>query len=94
MDESNKCGGCLYWRRKGVTMSGKCHRHAPRRIPSKDSGYVNDRAMTNQEDFCGEFSPAAQPAAGAEEPESIPIKEIFKPQQKQQPSFEDTQPRQ
>jgi hypothetical protein len=94
MDDNNKCESCLYWRRKGVTMSGKCHRHAPRRIPSKDSGYVNDWAMTNQDDFCGEFSPAAPTSTKAEKSESVPIKEIFKPQQKQQPSLEGTQPRQ
>jgi hypothetical protein len=57
MDDNNKCRNCLYWRRKGSTMSGKCHRHAPKRIPSKDSGYVNDRAVTNEEDFCGDFNP-------------------------------------
>ena len=55
MDENSKCGNCLYWKRKGNTMSGKCHRHAPRRIPSKDSGYFNDWAVTNEDDFCGDF---------------------------------------
>jgi len=89
MDDNNKCGNCLYWIRKGVTMTGKCHRHAPRRIPSKDGGFVNDWAMTNQDDFCGEFSSAPPSARKAKKPKSIPIKEIFKPQQ--QLGVEDTQ---
>lgn len=79
MDDSNKCGYCLYWRRKGNTMTGKCHRHAPRRISSKESGYVNDWAVTNEVDFCGDFSPHTPGISKAEKSESVPIKEIFTP---------------
>jgi hypothetical protein len=93
MDDSNKCGKCLYWRRKGNTMTGKCHRHSPKRIPSKDSGYINDWAMTNEDDFCGDFSPGTPGAGKAEKPKSMPIKEIFKPKERQLP-IEDRQPRQ
>jgi hypothetical protein len=38
-------------------MSGHCHRYAPKRIPSKDGGFVNDWAVTNEDDFCGDHSP-------------------------------------
>ena len=72
-------------------MTGKCHRHAPRRIPSRDSGYVNDWANTNEEDFCGEFSPRT-PADKTGELELLPIKEISPP--KKQLPIEDTQPKQ
>jgi len=92
MEESNKCGKCHYWKRKGSTMTGKCHRHSPRRIPSKDGGYVNDWALTNEDDFCGDFSPVASKAGKTEKPQPLPIKEIFKP--KQQLPIEDAQPRQ
>lgn len=74
-------------------MSGKCHRHSPRRIPTKDSGYVNDWALTNEDDFCGDFSPGTPTAGKTEKLESLPIKEIFKPKQ-QRLSVEDSQPRQ
>jgi len=93
MDGSNKCGNCLYWKRKGNTMTGKCQRHSPRRIPSKDSGYVNDWALTNEDDFCGEFGPRTPTAGKTEKPVSLPIKEIFTPKQRQLP-IEDTQLRQ
>ncbi|MHC4207802.1 MAG: hypothetical protein ACYSTT_24370 [Planctomycetota bacterium] len=93
MDDSNKCVNCLYWRRKGNTMTGKCHRHSPRRISSKESGYVNDWAVTNEGDFCGEFSPTTPAAGKAEKPESLPIKEIFTPNERRIP-LEEKQPRQ
>lgn len=93
MDDSNKCGHCLYWKRKGNTMTGKCHRHAPRRIASKDSSYVNDWANTNEDDFCGDFSPGTSKAGKTEKPQSLPIKEIFPPKPQQLP-IEDTQPKQ
>jgi hypothetical protein len=73
-------------------MTGKCHRHAPRRIASRDTGYVNDWANTNEDDFCGDFSPAAPTADKTENPEPLPIKEIFK--SKQQLPIEDTQSKQ
>jgi hypothetical protein len=92
MDDNNKCGNCFYWKRKGSTMTGKCHRHAPRRIPTKDSGYVNDWALTNEDDFCGEFSPGSPGIRKADKPESVPIKEIFTSKQ-QRSAFEDSQPR-
>jgi hypothetical protein len=92
MDGSNKCGNCLYWKRKGSTMTGKCQRHAPRRIPSRDSGYVNDWALTNEDDFCGDFSPAAPTAGKTEKHQSLPIKELFT--SKQQSVFLDTKPQQ
>ena len=57
MDDNDRCGNCLYWRRRGDTMSGHCHRHAPSKIPSKDGGFVNDWALTNEDDFCGDHSP-------------------------------------
>ena len=93
MDDGNKCANCLYWRRKGDTMTGKCHRHAPRRISSKDSGYFNDWAVTNEGDFCGDYSSGTPAAGKAEKPESLPIKEIFTPKE-QRSSVEDRQPRQ
>jgi hypothetical protein len=93
MDDSNKCGSCLYWRRKGNTMTGKCHRHAPKRIPSKEGIYVNDWAVTNEGDFCGDFGPAAPPAGKPEKPESIPIKEIFTSKPRLSP-LEERRPRQ
>lgn len=74
-------------------MTGKCHRHAPRRIPTKDSGYVNDWALTNEDDFCGDFGPGTPAAVKAEKPESLPIKEIFTPKQ-QRSVLEERQPRQ
>jgi len=92
MDDSNKCGNCLYWRRKGDTMTGKCHRHAPRRISSKDSGYVNDWALTNEDDFCGDFGTGSPVTRKADKTESVPIKEIFTPKQHRSP-LEDSQPR-
>ena len=70
-------------------MTGKCHRHSPRRIPSKNGGYVNDWALTNEDDFCGDFSPKPLEAK-AKKPESVPIKEIFTT--KQQLPIEDRQP--
>lgn len=93
MDENNKCGNCLYWRRKGNTMTGKCHRHAPRRIPSKESIYVNDWAVTNEGDFCGDFGLCTPGAGRAEKSESIPIKEIFTPKDGRL-SIEENLPRQ
>jgi hypothetical protein len=93
MDDSNKCGNCLYWKRKGNTMTGKCHRHAPKRIPSKDNLNVNDWAVTNEEDFCGDFAPHTPRTGPAEKRESLPIREIFTPQQQRLP-IEDTQRRQ
>jgi hypothetical protein len=93
MDDINKCGNCLYWRRKGNTMTGKCHRHAPRRIPSKEGIAVSDWAVTNESDFCGDFGPTAPAAAQAQKPQSIPIKEIFTPKDKRL-SIEDNLPRQ
>ena len=62
-------------------MTGKCHKNAPRRIASRDSGYVNDWALTNEDDFCGDFSPEAPGTGNAEKSESVPIKEIFTPKQ-------------
>jgi len=73
-------------------MTGKCHRHAPKRIPSKDSGYVNDWGVTNQDDFCGEFIPGTPEKGEIEKSESMPIKEIFTPKE-QRSSIEDKQPR-
>jgi hypothetical protein len=73
-------------------MSGKCHRHAPRRIPSKDSGFVNDWAITNEDDFCGDFSPGTPRIGKAEKSESVAIKEIFTSKE-QRLSLEDRQPR-
>jgi len=92
MDERNKCEKCLYWKRQGSTMTGKCHRHAPRRIPSRDSGYVNDWANTNEDDFCGDFGPRTPTANKTDKLELLPIKEIFP--QKQQLPIEDRQPKQ
>ena len=68
MDDNSKCGNCLYWKKKGNTMSGKCHRHAPKRIPSKDGGFVNDWAVTNEDDYCGEHSPHTPGTGKAEKP--------------------------
>jgi hypothetical protein len=47
-------------------MSGKCHRHAPKRIASKNGGFVNDWAVTNEDDFCGDFSSGTPRAGNAE----------------------------
>lgn len=74
-------------------MTGRCHRHSPRRIPTKDSGYVNDWALTNEDDFCGDFGPGIQGIRRADKPESVPIKEIFTPKQHRS-SLEDSQHRQ
>lgn len=74
-------------------MTGKCHRHAPRRIASRDSGYVNDWALTNEDDYCGDFGPRTAGIRKADKPESVPIKEIFTSKQQQLP-IEDTQPQQ
>lgn len=74
-------------------MTGKCHRHSPRRISSKDSVFVNDWAVTNESDFCGDYSPATSPAGKAEKPESMPIKEIITPKERRLP-LEEWQTRQ
>ena len=91
MDDSSKCRDCLYWKRKGDTMTGKCHRHAPKRIPSKDSVYVNDWAVTNEDDLCGDFSPGTPGISKPEKPESVAIKEIVTPKERRF-SLDDRQP--
>ena len=92
MDDNSKCKNCLYWKRKGATMSGKCHRHAPKRIPSKDGGFVNDWAMTNEDDYCGEHSPHTPRIGKAEKPGAVAIKELLTPKERRF-SLDDRQPR-
>ena len=72
-------------------MSGKCHRHAPKKIPLKDGSLVKDWALTNEDDFCGEHSPGTPRNGKTEQPGAVAIKELLTPKE-QRFSLDDKQP--